>query len=238
MSPDTAAIHRAATRPYPRLDRAKTPAWHPSSLWALVRLTVTRWNDDKVPKLAAALAFYTAFAVAPVLLIAIALAGLVFGADAARGAVSREISDLVGPRLGREIEGILRNATQPRAGGIATLLGLIALLFGASGVFVELQDSLNIIWKVKKKAGRGLWGTIRSRFLSFTMVLGIGFLLLVSLALSAGLEALGQKMTEGKGPSVLIRLVNPALSLVVISGLFAAAFKVLPDARTLWRDVS
>jgi membrane protein len=190
-----------------------------------------------VPKLAAALAFYTAFAVAPVLLIAIALAGLFFGADAARGAVSREISDLVGPRIGREIEGILRNAAQPRAGGIATLLGLTALLFGASGVFVELQDSLNIIWKVKKKAGRGLWGKIRDRFLSFTMVLGIGFLLLVSLALSAGLEALGQMMTQGKGPSVLIRLVNPALSLVVITGLFAAAFKVLPDARTLWRDV-
>jgi len=238
MSPETAAIHRPPTRPTGRRHEGRKPWWHPSFLWALIRLTVERWNEDKVPKLAAALAYYTSFAIAPVLLIAIALAGMLFGADAARGAVSREISGLVGPRIGQEIEGILKNAWQPRAGSIATVLGLIALLFGASGVFVELQDSLNIIWKVKKKAGRGVWGTIRDRFLSFTMVLGIGFLLLVSLVLSAGLEALSHLLTDGRTQTVVVRLVNPILSLAVISGLFAAAFKILPDARTRWRDVA
>ena len=238
MSPDTAASHRSVTRPWSRPGKSSRPWWHPSFLGALLQLTVVRWTSDRGPKLAAALAFYTSFAVAPVLLIAIALAGLFFGEDAARGAVSREISGLVGTRIGRGIEEMLKTAWQPRAGAIATLLGIIALLFGASGVFVELQDSLNIIWKVKKKAGRGLWGTIRDRFLSFTMVLGIGFLLLVSLALSAGLEALSHLMTRGNGQTLLIGLVNPVLSLVVISGLFAAAFKILPDAETRWRDVA
>lgn len=238
MSPETAAIHRAPTRPYPRLPEIRRPWWHPSFLWALIRLTVERWTDDKVPKLAAALAYYTSFAIAPVLLIAIALAGMIFGADAARGAVSREISGLVGFRIGDEIEGLLKNAWQPKAGMLATILGVIALIFGASGVFVELQDSLNIIWKVKKKAGRGVWGTVRDRFLSFTMVLGIGFLLLVSLALSAALEALSQWMMQGRSETLLIRLLNPVVSMVVISGLFAASFKALPDARTRWRDVA
>jgi membrane protein len=204
----------------------------------LLQLTLVRWTSDRGPRLAAALAFYTSFAVAPVLLISIAVAGLFFGEDAARGAVSREISGLVGARIGRAIEEMLRTAWHPRAGALATLLGIIALLFGASGVFVELQDSLNMIWKVKKKEGRGLWGTIRDRFLSFTMVLGIGFLLLVSLALSAGLGALGQLMTRGNGQALVIGLVNPALSFVVISGLFAATFRILPDAETRWRDVA
>jgi len=238
MSPETAAIHRAPTRPYSRLPESRNPWWHPSFLWTLTRLTLERWNEDKVPKLAAALAYYTSFAIAPVLLIAIALAGMIFGQDAARGAVSREISGLVGFRIGEEIEGLLKNAWQPKAGMLATILGLIALIFGASGVFVELQDSLNIIWKVKKKAGRGVWGTIRDRFLSFTMVLGIGFLLLVSLALSAALEALSQWMMHGRSETLLIRLLNPAVSMLVISGLFAASFKALPDARTRWRDVA
>jgi len=237
MSPDTASIRRAATQPDLPLFRTEKAWWHPSFVWALLRLTFIRWSEDRVPKLAAALAFYTSFAVAPVLLIAIALAGIFFGEDAARGAVSREISGLVGPRIGQGIEEMLKTAWQPRAGAVATLLGIMALLFGASGVFVELQDSLNILWKVKKREGRSLWGTIRDRFLSFTMVLGIGFLLLVSLALSAGLEALGQMMMMGRGQTRLIRLVNPALSLGVISGLFAAAFKILPDARIRWRDV-
>lgn len=207
-----------------------------AELRAVLKLTVERWTEDKVPKLAAALAYYTSFAVAPVLLIAIAVAGLLFGAEAARGAVARELSGLVGSRIGEGVESLLKSAWQPKAGILASVLGGIALLFGASGVFVELQDSLNIIWKVKKRAGRGLWGTIRDRFLSFTMVVGIGFLLLVSLVLSAGLESVGAALSR-QGGGALVRLLNPLLSLAVISALFGAAFKVLPDAQTRWRDV-
>lgn len=211
--------------------------WHPADLWPILKLTVERWSDDKVPKLAAALAYYTSFAVAPVLLIAIAVAGLIFGAEAARGAVAREISGLVGSRIGEGVESLLKSAWQPKAGILASVLGGVALLFGASGVFIELQDSLNIIWKVKKRAGRGVLGTIRDRFLSFAMVVGIGFLLLVSLVLSAGLESLGTVLSRHGEGTLLVRYLNPVLSLVVVSVLFGAAFKVLPDARTRWRDV-
>lgn len=211
--------------------------WHPADLLALLKLTFTRWSDDRVPKLAAALAYYTSFSVAPILLIAIAVSGLVFGADAARGAISREISGLVGPRIGEGIEALLKSAWQPRIGMMATFLGGIALLFGASGVFGELQDSLNIIWHVTKKPGRGIWGTLRDRFFSFVMVLGIGFLLLVSLVLSAGLSALGRSLAGWGGQGILIRLAQQGIPLLVIAALFGAAFKLLPDARTRWRDV-
>lgn len=240
MSPasDTAALSRPPTRPRPPLPRGTGPWWRPGELWALLKLTVIRWSDDKVPKLAAALAYYTSFALAPVLLIAIAVAGFVFGDDAARGAVSQQISGLVGPRIGEGVESLLKSAWQPKTGILATALGVLALLFGASGVFVELQDSLNIIWKVKKKAGRGVWGSLQDRFVSFTMVLGIGFLLLVSLALNAALEAFTRFIAGGWDQTFLVRMINPGLSLIVISSLFAAAFKVLPDARTRWRDVA
>lgn len=218
---------RVRSRPRRRL------GWHPAELLSLLKLTFTRWSDDKVPKLAAALAYYTSLSLAPILLISIAVAGLVFGADAARGAVSQEISVLAGPRIGEGIESLLRSAWQPKIGTLATILGGIALLLGASGVFRELQDSLNIIWNVKEKAGCGIWGTIRNRFFSFVMVLGIGFLLLVSLVLSAGLAALGQPLGQG----VLLRVLDQAITLLVITALFGAAFKFLPDAKTRWRDV-
>jgi len=168
--------------------------------------------------------------VAPLLLITIALAGMIFGVDVAQGAVSREISSLIGPRVGEGIDALLKHAWQPRFGALATILGGIALLYGASGVLRELQDSLNIIWNVKKKAPLGIWGTIRARSISFAMVLGIGFLLLASLVLSAGSVVLG---TSG----LPARILSHAVPLLIITAIFGAAFKILPDARTRWRDV-
>lgn len=221
----------------PRSGSPRSLGWRPSDLFALFRLTFVRWGEDKIPKLAAALAFYTSFSIAPILLIAIAVAGLLFGTDSARGAISEEISGLVGSRIGDGIETLLKSCSRSDTGALATILGAIALLFGASGVFGELQDSLNIIWRVRKRAGRGIWGTIRDRFFSFMMVLGIGFLLLVSLVLSAGLAALGQAIAGWGGNGVLIRLLNQSISLFVITGLFGAVFKLLPDSDTRWRDV-
>jgi membrane protein len=209
----------------------------PSNLLTLFKLTFIRWNDDNVPKLAAALAYYTAFSVAPILLITVALAGMIFGTDVAQGAISREISGLAGPRASDEIEALLKSAWKPRFGMLATILGGIALLYGASGVLRELQDSLNVIWKVKKKPARGIWDTIRDRFISFLMVLGIGFLLLVSLVLSAGSAALGKSFAGWGGQGVLIRLLNEVIPLLVVTTLFGAAFKILPDAKIRWRDV-
>jgi membrane protein len=203
----------------------------------LFKSTFNRWNEDNVPKLAAALAYYTAFSVAPILLITIALAGMIFGLDAAQSAVSREISGLIGPRGGEGIDVLLKKSWQPKFGALATILGGIALLYGASGVLRELQDSLNIIWKVKKKATLGIWGTLRARSISFAMVLAIGFLLLVSLVLSAGSGTLGKSLMGWGNQGPLIRILNHAIPLLVITALFGAAFKILPDAEIRWRDV-
>jgi membrane protein len=231
-------VRSASPKPKPRNDAERKLGWRPGDLLALFKLTFIRWNEDNVPKLAAALAYYTSFSVGPILLIAIAVAGLVFGVDAARGAISREISGVVGIRIGEGLETLIKGSWQPRTGVLATVLGGIALIFGASGVFGELQDSLNIIWKVRKKAGRGILGKIRDRFFSFVMVAGIGFLLMVSLVLSAGLTAVGQALEGWGGPGVLIRVLNQVIPLLVITTLFGAAFKILPDAKTRWRDVA
>jgi membrane protein len=203
----------------------------------LFKLTFKRWNEDNVPKLAAALAYYTAFSVAPILLITIALAGMMFGLDVAQGAISREISGLIGPRVGEGIDVLLKKSWQPKFGAIASILGGIALLYGASGVLRELQDSLNIIWKVKKKATLGIWATLRARSISFAMVLATGFLLLVSLVLSAGSVALGKSLAGWGNQGPIIRILNHTIPLLVITALFGAAFKILPDAKTRWRDV-
>jgi len=211
--------------------------WNGADLLLLFKLTFSRWSEDKVPKLAAALAFYTSFSVAPILFIAIAVAGVLFGADAAGDGISKEISRLVGARIGEGLETVLKRACQPRTGVHATILGGVALVFGAYGVFGELQDSLNIIWKVRRKEGRGIWATIRARFLSFLLVLAIGLLLLVSLVLTAGFAALGQALLGLGGEDLLIGLLNQAFSLLVITALFGAAFKLLPNAKTRWRDV-
>lgn len=190
-----------------------------------------------MPKLAAALAFYTAFSVAPILLIAIAVGGAIFGVDATRGAISREISGLVGARIGEGIDALLRTSWKPKTGVLATILGAIALVFGSSGVFGELRDSLNIIWKVPRKGGLGILDTIRTRLFSFVMVLGIGVLLLLSLVLSAGVSALGNTVAAGGAPGVLLWLLHHALPLLMSTALFSAAFKILPDTRIRWRDV-
>jgi membrane protein len=205
------------------------------SAWGLLKATLGNWSDDRAPKMAAALAYYTAFAIAPLLLIAIAVAGLLFGQDAARGEVGRQLDELIGKEGGAAVQQILQRAWRPKSGILATVLGVAALLVASTGVFAELQDSLNTVWKVRKKPGRGLLGTLKDRFLSFSMVLGIGFLLLVSLVLTAALEALGNHLA-GPEAGILLRILNLAVSFGVIAFLFAAMFRLLPDAETRWKE--
>lgn len=231
------SAHGARSRRQRALSHPKRLGWTPRDVLALFVLTFKRWSADKVPKLAAALAYYTAFSIGPIILIAIAAAGLIFGSDAARAGVSSQISALVGDKAGESIQTLLQNSWKPSAGIVATILGGLGLVFGSMGVFGELQDSLNIIWEMKKKEGRGILGTIKDRLLSFGMVAGIGFLLLVSLVLSAGLEALNDWALGGKEAGTLLRILQEAVSLALITLLFAFSFKVLPDARTRWRDV-
>jgi membrane protein len=208
--------------------------------WQVLKEAGTAWWDDKAPRMGAALAYYSVFSLAPLLLIAIGIAGLVFGEQAAQGEILGQIKDTVGVTAAGAIEDVLKSAAG-QTGTLATVVGLAVLLFGASGVFVELQDALNTIWKVVPKPGLGVWDTVRSRLLSFAVVLGTGFLLLVSLVLSAGLEALSgalRPLTEHlPGEAWLWRLLNFGLAFVVITVLFAMIYKILPDAEIGWRDV-
>lgn len=229
----TTARHRApAEEKPPRL------GWKPRDLVTFGKILFARWKEDKVPKLAAALAYYTTFSIAPILVIAIAVAGLVFGADAARGGIATQISGLVGEQAGETVQTLLQHAWKPRTGILATAIGVLALMFGATGVFSELQDSLNIIWRVRKKPGRGILGMLKDRFLSFGMVAGIGFLLLVSLVVSAGLQALEEAIFGSEELSVVARLLQELVSLLIISVLFSLSLKVLPDVRMRWRDAA
>src|SRR4051812_38795451 len=208
------------------------------NVWQLLKRTFSEWSEDKVPQLGAALAFYSALSLAPLLVIALAIAGLFLGEEAARGQIVNELQSLVGPAGGKAIESMIQNASKPETGIIASVLSIATLLFGASGVFGQLQDSLNTIWEVKPKEGRGFWGMIRDRFLSFTMVMGVAFLLLVSLLISAGLASLG--MVAERLPEAvqwIAQLVNFVVSFIVITVLFAMMFKLLPDVKMAWRDV-
>ena len=203
--------------------------------FALLRTSVGRWSEDKAPKMAAALAFYSCFALGPLLFLAIQVAGLVFGREAAQGQVVHEIQGLVGKESAKAVEDVLRNLSEPKTGLLASIIGFVALLIGASGVFGELQDSFNVIWKVEKKPGRGVWGTLKDRFLSLSMVFGLGFLLLISLVLSAGLSALGTWI-GGEDAGWLLQAASVLVSLGVVTTIFALMFRALPDARTSWKD--
>lgn len=208
------------------------------AVWGLLKETFSEWNKDKAERLAAALAYYTVFSLAPLLVIVIAIAGSVFGAEAARGEIVGQIQGLVGREGAQFIQTAIQNASKPKAGTIASIISFVVLLFGASWVFGALQDALNTIWEVQPKPGRGVFTMIRSRFLSFTMILGIGFLLLVSLIVSAGLTAafnlLGNLLPAF---SFFLPIANFVISFLVITLLFALIYKVLPDVKIVLRDV-
>ncbi len=211
------------------------------TLYHLIKETVSQWINDKSLKLGAALSYYTVFSLPPLLLIVIALAGLAFGEEAARGSIMDEFQGFIGKENAAIIQTMIAKAASPKKGIIATVVGLVVLILGASGVFTELQDSLNTIWKVKPKPEAGLKYFIRARLLSFSMILTIGFLLLVSLVISAVLSAFGSLLNDfWPGPPVIkyvLHALNFIVSFGVITALFAMLFKILPDAKIAWRDV-
>jgi membrane protein len=207
-------------------------------IWAILKETGSDWSNDNATRLAAALAYYTVLSIAPLLVLAVSIAGLVFGEEAAKGQIASELAGVVGPQAGEGIETVLNHAKSPEKGALGSIIGGIVLLFGASGVFGELQSSLNAIWEVAPKPGRGVWGFLRQRFFSFSMVLGVAFLLLVSLVLSALLAGLGSRLESSlPGGELLWQIVNFFISLGLITGLFALLFKVVPDANVQWRHV-
>lgn len=210
----------------------------PLRLRDLVRKTLTEWQEDKAPRLAAALAYYTAFSLAPILVIAIAVVGVVFDRQAAREQVVRQINSLAGPQGAELVDSMLNAAQDMGENVLATVFGLLALIFGATGVFGQLQDALNTMWEVAPKPQKGITGFIIKRFFSFTMVVGVGFLLLVSLAISAALSALSEwSVGLLPGLEAVMQGINFVVSLLVITLLFALVFKYVPDAEIAWWDV-
>ena len=204
----------------------------------LLKETFQEWQQDKVSRLAAALAYYTVFSITPLLVIAIAIAGAVFGQEAAKGEIVSQINGLVGDQGAKAIEVALANADQPNISGAASLISIAILLLGASGVFAQLQEALNTIWNIKAKPNGGIWEFIRKRLLSFGMVLAIGFLLLVSLLVSAALSGIGKFETSIlPGFTLIWQIINFAISFGFITLLFGLIYKYLPDAKIKWDDV-
>lgn len=209
-----------------------------SSIVPLLKETVAEWMEDKVSRLAAALAYFTIFSIAPLLIIAISVAAIFFGEEAAQGQIVGQIQGLMGPEAAAAIESMIANANQMEGGVIASILGIVILLFGASGVFGQLQDALNTIWEVAPKPGQGISTFIRSRFMSFGMVLVIAFLLLVSLIISAVIVGVSSYMTTVMpGLGVVGEGINFIVSFGVITVLFALIYRVLPDVEIAWGDV-
>ena len=208
-------------------------------LAALVRRATAAWVDDYAASMGAALAYYTLFSIAPLLLIVISIAGLAFGADAARGQIFAELRELMGEEGAATVQSLLQSVNKPAQGVLATLIGGAVLLVGAMSVFGELQNSLDRIWRAPPRAeASGLWSLVRSRLLSFGMILGIGFLLIVSLVASAAVAALGKFSADFLGAwAVFAEALNFALTFVFVTATFAMIYKVMPRVRIGWPDV-
>lgn len=204
----------------------------------LFKVSAAEWSNDKAARLGASLSYYTIFSLAPVLLLVVAVAGMVLGTDAAQGKIVEQLSGLMGVDAAKAIQTMLEKASHKGGGILATIIGFVTLVVGATGVMIELQDSLNTVWKVVAKPGRGIKGLIRDRLLSFGIVLGFGFLLLVSLVLSAAVAML-DSWIGGYLPGWVIvgYVLSYGISLGLVALVLAAIFKILPDVKISWRDV-
>ena len=206
--------------------------------WLLTRDAVLAWFSDFAPSMGAALAYYTIFSLAPMLVIVIAIAGFFFGQEAAQGEIVMQLRDIVGTTAASAIEGLLKSASEPGQGIIAATLGIVTLVIGATAVFAELQSALDRIWKIPPDNKGGIVGVLRKRLLSFGMVMGLGFMLLISLVLSAILAALGKWWSSMLGGwTIVLEALNVSVSFAVVTGLFAMIYKFMPRASIPWRDV-
>lgn len=211
----------------------------PKQLYELCRQSVVAWVDDYAPSMGAAISYYTIFSLAPLLVIVIAIAGALFGRDAAQGRIVAQISGLVGHEGATAVEAMLRSVSEPDKGLIAGLVSAAVLLVGATTVFAELQSALDRIWHVPdREKPSGVWAVLRARLLSFGLILGLAFLLMVSLVVSAGLAAFGSWFAGlMPGWELLLQGLNVLISLGIVTLLFALIYKLMPTARIEWHDV-
>jgi membrane protein len=205
---------------------------------SLLKKTYRNWSDHHAPRLGASVAFYTLLSFAPLLIVTLAVIALVLDQQRAQAGLIDQARQMIGDRGADTVKALLSNAQKPSSGLIASIIAFATLLFGASGVFAELRDALNIIWDAEPTNESGLLGMIKQRLFSFGMVLSVGFLLLVSLIISAGLELLGKFFSHLLPlPAFVFHLINFAVSFIVIAVLFALLFKFVPARRISWRDV-
>lgn len=211
--------------------------WLASAAWLLIRETAAGWSEAKAPRLGAALAFYTMFSLAPLLVIAVGVAAVLFGRDAAEGQLATQLHAMLGETAAKAIQAMLAGAYKPGSGVIASIIGIVTLLIGSTGLFVELQDALNTIWGIKERRGNSVVLLLRKRLLSFAFVLGMGLLLLTTLILSAVVSAVQVYVELLPFSALLLQVGNQVLSLGITTALLAMMYKLMPDARIAWRDV-
>lgn len=207
--------------------------------WSLLRKAVSAWMDDYAPSMGAAIAYYTVFSIAPLLLLVIAVAGLAFGREVVQSGIIGQAENLMGPQGAAAIDSLLQNAAEPATGITATIISVVLLIFGATTVFAEIQNALDRIWQVPpSRKPSGVWDFIRTRLLSFGLILGLAFLVLVSLVVSAAVAALGSWWGPLlAGTEVLLQALNLSVSMLAEATLFAMIYKLMPRTPIAWRDV-
>ena len=213
--------------------------WHLNILFPILKESILDFADNKAFRMSAALAYYTVFSIAPMLIVIISLLDLFYGRNAIEGTIFQHIQGFIGVDAALQIQQVIKNATISKDISWASIVGICALVFAATGVFAEIQDSINYIWRLKAKPKKGWLKLILNRVLSFSMVVSIGFILLVSLIVNSVLDMLGQQLLK-LFPEIAVYVaygINLLITFVTISFLFAVIFKVLPDARIHWRDV-
>ena len=208
-------------------------------IWHVIIQSFKGFSEDKIPKYSAALAYTTVFSFGPLLVVIIFLCSIFFGQEATQGRIYDQMVQFVGQDAALQLQTIIKNASLSNKGSLAAIIGIITLILGATAVFAEIQDSINTIWGLKAKPKKGLLKLLRNRFLSFSVVVSLGFLLLVSLAVSTVIEGLSDRL-KASFPNVTVvifYILNLLISFVVITALFGLIFKVLPDAKTKWKDI-
>jgi membrane protein len=208
------------------------------TVWKVLRSTLRKWNRDEARRLAASLAFYGMLSLAPLLVMAVSIVGLMYGEKAAAGELAARMENYVGHDAAMTVQRLIRNTDRPSTGIVATVMGSLVLLFGASRVFVELEKGLNDIWEVRPKSRDGFWSTVKNRSIGMLAVLAAGLLFLASMIVNAGLSAVARFFTQLLPfSSIVAGVFNFAISVAILSGILALLYKYLPNAAIGWRDV-